>query len=255
MSDLHELVAGFAEGAAAYERGRPGYPPAVVERVVAELGVVAGGRVLDLGAGTGKLARPLLAAGLDVVAIEPLASMRAVLADVVGASRALDGRAEALPLADASLDGAVCAEAFHWFDGARAAAELHRVLRPDGALVVMWLLAADGESPWGAEVRALLEPLWQAARHPGLVGGHDVDAVEHNGGFAPLRRVEMRFEDAVDRTGALAWFASFSYVGALGERERVALLERLAAVLDRHGVTMVRRPWRVEMWVTRRRSS
>src|SRR3954451_6743125 len=130
--DLHALVSGFADVAAAYERGRPEYPPAVVERVVVELGAAARppARVLDLGAGTGKLTRPLLAAGLDVVAVEPLERMRAALARAVGAARALDGRAEALPLPDASLGGAVCGEAFHWFDGERAAAELARVLRP-----------------------------------------------------------------------------------------------------------------------------
>jgi SAM-dependent methyltransferase len=253
VSDLHALVAGFADVAAVYERGRPSYPPVVVERIVAELGVGAGARVLDLGAGTGKLARPLVAAGLDVVAVEPLARMRSALADAIGAERALDGRAEAIPLGDASVDGAVCAEAFHWFDGSRAAAELWRVLRPGGGVVVMWLHETGDLGPWGAEVRALLEPLWQAARHPGLVDGHRVDPLERHAGFEPLRRVELEFADELDREGVLAWFASFSYVGALPGAERTALLERLAGILDRHGVVAVRRPWRVELWVTRRR--
>src|SRR3954452_20510374 len=70
VSDLPALVAGFADAAAAYERGRPEYPPAIVERLVAELGVRSpSARVLDLGAGTGKLARGLVAAGADVVAV------------------------------------------------------------------------------------------------------------------------------------------------------------------------------------------
>ncbi|HEX2105278.1 MAG TPA: dihydrofolate reductase family protein [Solirubrobacteraceae bacterium] len=75
-----------------YERGRPDYPPALVERVVAALGVGPGARLLDLGAGTGKLSRPLLAAGFDVVAVEPLHRMRAALAAGIGeyvASRTL----------------------------------------------------------------------------------------------------------------------------------------------------------------------
>src|SRR5215211_8058425 len=109
---LHALVAGFADVAAVYERGRPEYPPAAVERIVAELGVARTHppvRVLDLGAGSGKLTRPLLAAGLAVVAVEPLARMRAALVAAVGAERVLDGRAEAIPLGDASVDAAVCA--------------------------------------------------------------------------------------------------------------------------------------------------
>jgi SAM-dependent methyltransferase len=260
VSDLHALVTGFADVAAAYERGRPDYPPFVVERIVAEVGVNTAqnaahpsARVLDLAAGTGKLARPLLAAGLDVVAVEPLEPMRAALARAIGPERVLAGRAEAIPLGDASLDGAACAEAFHWFDGERAAAELHRVLRPGGGLVVMWLHETGHFDSWGAEIRAVLEPLWRAARHPGLVGGHRVDALERHGGFAPVRRVELAFEDPIDRDGLLAWYASFSYVGTLGDAERIRLLERLAAILDRNGVTTVRRPWRAELWVTRRR--
>src|SRR3954471_17787887 len=119
--DLHALVAGFADVAAVYERGRPEYPPPVVDRIVEELGDAARppARVLDLGAGTGKLTRPLLAAGFDVVGVEPLERMRAALASTVGPERALDGRAETIPFGDAALSGAVCAEAFHWFDGAR----------------------------------------------------------------------------------------------------------------------------------------
>jgi SAM-dependent methyltransferase len=185
VPDLHALVAGFADVAAAYDRGRPEYPPAVIERIVAELGAdrsPRAARVLDVGAGTGKLTRPLLAAGLDVVAVEPVERMRSALARAVGPERALDGRAEAIPLGGASVDGAVCAEAFHWFDGERAAAELHRVLRPGGALVVMWLHETGAPTAWEAEVRALLEPLWRAARHPGLVDGHRVDALDRHGG-------------------------------------------------------------------------
>jgi len=77
--------------------------------------------------------------------------MRAALAGSVGAERALDGRAEALPLPDGSLDGAVSADAFHWFDGQRAAAELHRVLRPGVGLVVMWLIGERDRSQFEHE--------------------------------------------------------------------------------------------------------
>lgn len=254
MTDLHALVSGFADAAAVYERGRPDYPPAMVGRIVAELRVGPGARLLDLGAGTGKLTRPLLERGHDVVGVEPLARMRAALARTVGAERALDGRAEAIPLPDASLDGAVCAEAFHWFDGARAAAELRRVLRPGAGLVVTWLEHQGDEEPWGDELRPLLEPLWRAGRHPGLVEGRRCEALEGHSGFGPVQRVELRFEDEVDREGLLAWFASFSVVGALPEDERRALLERMAAIFDHHGAGArpVRRRWRADLWVTRR---
>jgi SAM-dependent methyltransferase len=249
--DLHALVAGFADAADVYDRGRPGYPPAAVERIVAELGVPAGARVLDLGAGTGKLTRPLLAAGLDVVAVEPLDRMRAALAAAIGPVRALDGRAEAIPLGDASVDAAVCADAFHWFDGDRAAAELHRVVRPGGAVMALWTFN-DDDAPWGDEITALLRPLWERTRHPGIVEGRRAEALERHGGFTPLRRGEVSFEDTIDRDATLAWFASFSVVGSLPDAERADMLERMAAILDRHHVTELHRRWRVALWATRR---
>jgi ubiquinone/menaquinone biosynthesis C-methylase UbiE len=127
---LHPLAERFASVADAYERGRPDYPAAVIGALAAELMLAPSAPVLDLAAGTGKLSRALLAAGLDVVAVEPLDSLRAVLARNIGPERVLEGFAEAIPLADTSVDAVTVADAFHWFDHAPALAEIQRVLRP-----------------------------------------------------------------------------------------------------------------------------
>src|ERR1700676_5785715 len=76
VTTLHPLAEHFASVAGAYERGRPEYAPAVVGALVAELAIPPHARVLDLGAGTGKLSRALLAAELDVLAAEPQAPLR-----------------------------------------------------------------------------------------------------------------------------------------------------------------------------------
>src|SRR3954454_9627892 len=260
-SDLHALVSGFAGVAAVYERGRPEYPPNVVDLVVGQLGAVARppARVLALGAGTGKLTRPLLAAGLDVVAVEPLAGMRAALAAGVGADRIIDGRAEAIPLPDASLDGAVSADAFHWFDGDRAAEELHRVLRPGAGVVLMWLIGERDASPFEREqalerdVLSLLEPLWERGRHPSIKLGPRGEALPAQGGFEPIHRADVPFEDAVDRDGVVACFPSSSAVGVLPDDEREAFLRQVAASFARHVDGTLTRRWRADLWVTRRR--
>jgi len=104
---LHPLAARFSEVAAVYERGRPDYAPAVAGAITAELRIPAGGLVLDLAAGTGKLTRALLSAGLDVVAVEPQPPLREVLAAAVGSARVRDGLAEAIPLPDGSVDARI----------------------------------------------------------------------------------------------------------------------------------------------------
>src|SRR5687767_12553730 len=117
-----------------YERGRPGYPPEAV-RVA---GLPPSAVVLELGAGTGKLTRLLVDAFVRVLAVEPDREMRGRFATLCPESTLIGGAAERIPLADSSVDGVFVAEAFHWFAHERALADIARVLRPEGALVLMW---------------------------------------------------------------------------------------------------------------------
>lgn len=121
----------FGAAAVAYAAHRPDYAPAAVRWA---LEGAPGPRVLDLGAGTGKLTGTLVALGADVIAVEPdpamLAQLRSALPDV----RVLPGSAEAIPLADASVDAVLAGNALHWFDMAVAGPEVARVLTPGGIL-------------------------------------------------------------------------------------------------------------------------
>jgi ubiquinone/menaquinone biosynthesis C-methylase UbiE len=132
---VHEAAArGFARSADAYDRARPDYPAPAIAWLRERLDLHPGRTVVDLAAGTGKLTRPLAATGATVVAIEPVAEMRARIGPA--AERALDGTAEAMPLPDGSADAVTVGQAFHWFDGPAALAEIHRVLRPAARLVI-----------------------------------------------------------------------------------------------------------------------
>jgi SAM-dependent methyltransferase len=128
----------FETVAGAYERHRPDYPEEALRWATQLLGLGAGARVLDVGAGTGKLTRGLVALGLEVVAVEPGAPMLDELRREVPEADALEGPAESIPLPDASVDAAFAGQAFHWFDRAEAVPELHRVVRPGGGLVLIW---------------------------------------------------------------------------------------------------------------------
>jgi SAM-dependent methyltransferase len=140
------LSSSFGAAAAAYAEHRPDYAPAAVRWALA---VAPGPRVLDLGAGTGKLTATLVGLGVDVVAVEPdpamLAELRRALPDV----RAVPGGAEAIPLPDGSVDAVVAGNAMHWFDMDAAGSEIARVLVPDGSLAGLWNVL-DNRVDWVA---------------------------------------------------------------------------------------------------------
>ena len=233
---------GFARSADAYERSRPGYPDEAIQHLVAHLAARA--RVLDLAAGTGKLTRPLLASGLDVVAVEPVAEMRAGLPATV---RALDGTAEAIPLAEGSVDAVAVGQAFHWFDGEKALDEIHRVLRPRGMLGLIWNRRLE-DDPVNRRITELLEP------YRGEMPTHRHDAwrsaFERTALFQALEERVFANEQVLDAEGMEGRIGSISFIAALEPYERSRVLERARSLVG-DGTVVV--PYRCEVQVWRAR--
>ena len=130
----------FGAAAAAYAEHRPDYAQAAVRWA---LEPAPGPRVLDLGAGTGKLSATLVAMGVDVIAVEPDEAMLNELRQALPGVRTLPGRAEAIPLHDASVDAVLAGNALHWFDMDVAGPEIARVLAPGGVLAGLWNVMDD----------------------------------------------------------------------------------------------------------------
>jgi SAM-dependent methyltransferase len=95
-------------------------------------------RVVDVGAGTGKLTRVLAAAGHVVTAVDPDAGMLSELRRAVPGVTTREGTGEAMPVGDACADAVTVAQAWHWMDHPAAAAEFARVLRPAGVVGLVW---------------------------------------------------------------------------------------------------------------------
>lgn len=230
--DLHPTVArGYSTAADAYERARPGYPAAAIELLLPMLAPQRGAVVLDLGAGTGKLARQLVGRGVHIVAVEPVAQMRAHCAAAVPAAAVLDGRAEAIPLPAASVDGVVIAQAFHWFHGAATMVELARVLRPGGTLALIWNRPIE-RAPWSDDEAAILDAAGAAAQRERWDDWRDAFAA--GGVFAPPARASVPHPITADVDTAVDRVASLSYVAALDDRERAGILAAVREVYARH---------------------
>ncbi len=143
MSTAHERSLSFGAQAAAYERGRPSYPPEAIDWLLAPAQDWVARDVLDLGAGTGKLTTRLVERGLNVIAVDPIAEMLEVLRNALPDTPALLGTAEHIPLPGKAVDAVLVAQAWHWFDPEQAVAEVARVLRPGGRLGLVWNVQDD----------------------------------------------------------------------------------------------------------------
>ncbi len=221
----------FGAAAAAYAEHRPDYPPDAVRWCVAPLARdIAGLRVLDLGAGTGKLTALLTRLGADVTAMEPDAAMLAELRRLLPSVRALGAPAEAIPLADGSVDAVLCAQSLHWFDLSRALPEIARVLTAGGVLGALWN-SDDDRVPWVAGLRDAAESAGAPTLTSRRAEAAHFTADQFGMRFGPVRRAE--FANAQPRTAGslVALMSTHSKVLVMPPAERGRLLGQARAYL------------------------
>jgi ubiquinone/menaquinone biosynthesis C-methylase UbiE len=224
-----QAAVGFGRAADAYERGRPDYPSSAVEQLARVLAITANSCVVELGAGTGKFTVHLAATGARLIAVEPVASMRERLADRLPNMRIVDGTAEALPLPDQSVDAVMAAQAFHWFDGDRALAEIHRVLKPGGGVGLVWNVR-DEHLPWVHKLTAILDRYeGDAPRYRTLKW---MSAFQKGDRFTPLQTQDFPHTQQLTPHALLDRVASISFIAALPENERKGVLEEVQNLLE-----------------------
>ena len=231
--DLHaDRARAFGSEAAAYDRGRPGYPDEALRACLTDRAE----RVLDLGAGTGKLTRGLLGLGLEVLALEPLEEMRSRLPRE---AEILAGRAEELPLPDSCVDAVLVGQAFHWFEQQAALSEIVRVLRPGGTLGLLWNLM-DDEMPWVAAIADAFE----AEDRASLID--DQPPFQEARGLTQPEHAVIRHLQPLDVDGLVDNVASRSTVILMPAPERADLLDRIRALApsDRFELPYVCNVWR-----------
>ncbi|MEA2675599.1 MAG: hypothetical protein QOI92_2791, partial [Chloroflexota bacterium] len=250
---INETAAkGFSAGADAYERGRPDYTPDAVATLVRELRIGPGTRVLDLAAGTGKLTRQLVDTGAEIVAVEPVAEMRAKLAIAVPGVEALEGTAERIPLPNHSMDAIVVAQAFHWFDGIRAMSEIRRVLVPRGGLGIIWQ-SRDAIRPWIERLNEIIDGA--AAGQPRYRGDAWRASFDLSALFDPLETARFAHIQRGDVDTMVDRVASISYVAAMPADRRAIVLDAVRNLLatdpDTSGADVIELPYRADVFWTR----
>lgn len=227
-------TARFSDRVDDYVRYRPDYPAALMAELARAWRPRDGVDVADIGSGTGIFSRQLLAAGFRVLAVEPNAAMRAAAERMLSGERAftsIGGTAEDTTLAAASVDAVTCAQAFHWFDRARARAELQRILRPGGMVALIWNERGKTGSAFLEGYEALLQRF-----------GTDYNEVDHSNlgarqlgaffGGTHWRRQAFAHSQRLDRAGIRGRLMSSSYVP---DRESPAFRPMMTALDDLFG--------------------
>lgn len=220
--ELRQHARSFGAIAAAYDRGRPGYPEDAVRWLVGRDAAT----VVELGAGTGKLTRSLSDQGHDVWAFDVDADMIEVLRDQLPGVRAEVASAEEIPVEDRFADVVVVAQAFHWFDHRRALPEIARILKPGGHIALVWNLR-DERIPWVKRLGRIISAQGETTDSVEILAASDLFEDPVHEGF-------KNWQD-VNRDSIVDLVASRSYVAVLSEEERAAKLAEVVAFYDEYG--------------------
>lgn len=217
----------FGQVADAYDRARPSYPKEAAQWLVGK-GLVAPSqaRVLELGAGTGKLTEQLCGLGHQVVATDPSEPMLRRLRKRAPQAAAALACAESIPLMARSVDVVVAGQAFHWFVSDRAIPEIARVLRPGGTLALVWN-ERDERIPWVKRLGA-------------LIGTQEQDhtpsaAIIESERFEEVHKKTFRFWQPTTRESLRDLVLSRSNIAVRPEHERSRVLDKVDELYDDYG--------------------
>jgi SAM-dependent methyltransferase len=215
----------FTGKADVYAESRPSYAPEAIDYI---FGISPRNAVFaDIGAGTGIFTELLAKRGNEIYAVEPNGDMRGRLTALLSAypnARVINGTAENTALADGSIDVAVCAQAFHWFDPESYRRECGRILRPGGKIIIVNntdLYRNNAELDWRREFSAHDNTrLLREEKRKAFFNGYVLTAEFPN----PIR---------YDREGFMAFMLSHSTAPSGDDPDYTRFVDSVNAIFDR----------------------
>jgi len=220
---------GFTKAASMYEGNRPSYPNEAIEHIKSLY--INPTIIVDLGAGTGILTRLLSTIGAQqIIAVEPVLSMREKLQSIPSITQILDGTGEHIPLEDNTVDIITCGQSFHWFATQRAVAEMHRILKPNGLLVLIWNVRDDEHLEWGKHIQTIV------ARHSAEAPLYKTmqwkKAFDNQTLFSPLEYQEFHYVQQTTRDKIVNISLATSYIAVLPDDRKVQVEKEIRQILD-----------------------
>jgi SAM-dependent methyltransferase len=239
-----------------YAKYRPSYPPGILPLLTREAGFSPDFAVADVGSGTGLLTELFLRNGNQVFAIEPNAEMRQAAERLLArypSFHSLSSTGEATGLPDASVDGVVIAQAFHWLDRQQAAAEFRRITRPGGFVALIWNVRASHTSPLMAEYERIIKTYGS----PFARSGNELVPFEILRELFPGMTLHVlpNHQD-LDWDGLRGRLLSSSYIPLAGQEGYEQMIGDLRAVFDRFNVNgQVRMDYETRLYLTKNMDS
>jgi ubiquinone/menaquinone biosynthesis C-methylase UbiE len=219
----------FQSVTADYDETRPDYPVDGIVWALAE----EPRTVLDLGCGPGKLTQQLAELGHRTIGLDP--SMKMLQGVIRKNLPAVCGTAEAIPLSTATVDGVTAAQAFHWFDHARALPEMRRVLRNQGRVGLFWNLR-DDRVEW---VRALSDIMGSEDALTPMLKRKDsteafISTLTSDGLFEAVEHKIFDHEQHLTEEKLVGNVRSRSYIALLPDDQRDGILDEVRRLCHEH---------------------
>jgi SAM-dependent methyltransferase len=228
-------ISRFSNRVANYVKYRPGYPKQVLDLFRDEMGLTPSSVIADIGSGTGLSSRLFLENGNAVYGVEPNESMRKAAEEFLKDFpnfRSVYGTAEDTGLPSDSMDFAIAAQAFHWFNPGKSREEFERILKPGGHIALIW---NERQLDTTEFLRGYEELLLKYAKDYGRVRHENVDESMLGGFFGKdFKRASFPNEQSFDFEGLKGRLLSSSYMPTESDEQFEPLKKELHELFAKH---------------------